>query len=268
MLRSIMDFMRFCLPSQRRLACAISLLVLPAQAASPIEDVLQRHCAPCHSDKLATSGFSVSSLDSVIRGGSKHGRAVIAGHPEQSPLVKVIKGELSPRMPVGRELALADIKSIETWISSLPPSKDVTSPGEWRWPYQKPIKHDPPQVASGGWIRNPIDNFILSKLEHAAMKPAPPASRCVLARRLYLDLIGMPPSPEELQAFLADESPGVYEKLIAKLLADSRYGERWGRHWLDLARYGETSGLDGDGAIGNVWRYRDWVIEALNSNMP
>src|SRR5260370_34166743 len=200
MLRSIMDFMRFCLPSQRRLACAISLLVLPAQAASPIEDVLQRNCAPCHSDKLATSGFSVSSLDSVIRGGSKHGRAVIAGHPEQSPLVKLIKGELTPRMPVGRELALADIESIETWISSLPPSKDVASTGEWRWPYRKPIKHDPPQAASGRWIRNPLDNFILSKLEYAAMKPAPPASRRVRERRLALDLTGMPPSLQELQA--------------------------------------------------------------------
>src|SRR5579859_4282316 len=116
MLRSIMDSMRFCFPSQRRLACALLLLVLPAQAASPIEDLLQKNCAACHSDKLATSGFSVSSLDSVIRGGSKQGRAVISGHPEQSPLVKLIKGELAPRMPVGRELAPAEIKSIEAWI--------------------------------------------------------------------------------------------------------------------------------------------------------
>src|SRR5260370_19266522 len=175
MLRSIMDFMRFCLPSQRRLACAISLLVLPAQAASPIEDVLQRNCAPCHSDKLATSGFSVSSLDSVIRGGSKHGRAVIAGHPEQSPLVKLIKGELTPRMPVGRELALADIESIETWISSLPPSKDVASPGEWRWPYQKPIKHDPPQVPTGGGSSKTTLQFTPMQIRLAPHEDTPPS---------------------------------------------------------------------------------------------
>jgi hypothetical protein len=269
-----MDRTRFCLLSQGRpfhgkpLICAFSFLLLPAFAASPIETLLQKNCAGCHSDKLATSGFSVTTLAAVVRGGNKHGRAVIAGHPERSPLVKLIKGELAPRMPVGKELAPEDVESIEGWIRSLPPSKDMTPVSEWRWPYQKPIKHDPPQVHNAAWIRNPIDNFILDKLEHADAKPAPAASKRVLGRRVYLDLAGMPPSPEEMQAFVSDESPAAYEKLIDKLLADPRYGERWGRHWLDLARYGETSGLEGDGAIGNVWRYRDWVINALNTNMP
>jgi Protein of unknown function (DUF1553)/Protein of unknown function (DUF1549)/Planctomycete cytochrome C len=250
------------------IACIASFLLLPAWAASPVEDLLKKNCADCHSERVHTSGFSVASLDSVIKGGDKHGRAVIAGHPERSPLVKLLKGELAPRMPMGRELAAADVASIEGWIRSLPPSNDAVPVSDSRWPYQKPVKRDPPPVSKAAWIRNPIDNFILSKLEQAGLEPAPAAPKRVLARRVYLDLIGMPPATEEMQAFLSDESPGAYEKLIDKLLADPRYGERWGRHWLDLARYGETSGLEGDGAIGNVWRYRDWVINAFNANMP
>ncbi len=244
------------------LFCAGSML-----AASPVEDLLQKNCGECHSSKIHSSGFSVASLDTVIQGGSKHGRAVIAGHPENSPLVKLLKGEIAPRMPMGRELAAADITIVEDWIRAQPPSKESVSAGEWRWPYQKPVKKDPPQIASP-WIKNPIDNFILAKLQASGLQPAPAASKRVLARRIYFDLVGVPPSEEELQAFLADHSPDAYEKLVDRLLADPRYGERWGRHWLDLARYGETSGLEGDGAIGNVWRYRDWVIKAFNSNMP
>src|SRR5262249_47231224 len=212
MLRSIMDRLLHAL-----LACVASLL--PAWAASPVEDLLQKNCAACHSDKLRTSGFSVASLDAVIQGGNKHGRAVVAGRPERSPLVKLIKGELAPRMPVGRELAAAEVESIEAWIRSLPPSKDAAPVTEWRWPYQKPVKHDPPQVSQAAWIRNPIDNFVLNKLDHAGVKPAPAASKRVLGRRVYLDLVGMPPSPEEMQAFVSDESPDAYEKLIDKLLA-------------------------------------------------
>lgn len=136
------------------------------------------------------------------------------------------------------------------------------------WALQKPVKRDPPAVSGSSWISNPIDAFILNKLEEKKLPPAPPASKRTLARRLYFDLIGMPPSPDELTAFLQDESADAYSKLVDRLLADPRYGERWGRHWLDLVRYGETSGLEGDGAIGNAWRYRDWVIGAFNADMP
>src|SRR5439155_10130665 len=247
----------------------IAVTVLPpAWAASPVEELLRRNCAECHSEKLRTSGFSVASVGSVMEGGAKHGAAIIAGHPERSPLVQLIKGQLAPRMPLGRELTAAEIASVEDWVRSLPPAPTTAAASDWRWPYERPVKHDPPAVADASWIRNPIDDFVLSKLERAGLRPAPEASKRVLARRVDVDLIGMPPSPEELQSFLSDESPDAYAKLIDKLLADPRYGERWGRHWLDLARYGETSGLEGDGPLGNVWRYRDWVIEAFNSNMP
>ncbi len=136
-------------------------------------------------------------------------------------------------------------------------------------------------MKNSGWARNPIDAFILEKLEAKGLTAAPPASKRTLARRLYFDLVGMPPSPEELNAFLNDVSSDAYEKLVDRLLADPRYGERWGRHWLDLVRYSETEGLEGDVQLGrsrvilalskiggNPWRYRDWVIDAFNSDMP
>jgi mono/diheme cytochrome c family protein len=236
-------------------------------APLPVQQIFTNNCAECHSEKLSTSGFSVASLESVIEGGKKHGRAVVAGHPESSPLMKFLKGELSPRMPMGRQLGAAEVAQVEDWIRRLPPSKLTPAAGAWRWPYEKPVKKDPPAVSESAWVKNPVDNFILAKLDAAGLKPAPPAERRTLARRVYLDLLGVPPSPDEMNAWLADDSSGAYEKLVDRLLADSRYGERWGRHWLDLARYGETSGLEGDGAIGNVWRYRDWVIDAFNSNM-
>src|SRR5439155_4879830 len=129
-----------------------------------------------------------------------------------------IKGQLAPRMPVGRELTAAEIASVEDWVRALAPAQHAAATGEWRWPYERPVKHEPPPVADRSWIRNPIDGFILSRLERAGLRPAPPAAKQALARRVYLDLIGMPPSPAELQSFLADESSDPYEKLIDRLL--------------------------------------------------
>ncbi|MDX1983867.1 MAG: PSD1 and planctomycete cytochrome C domain-containing protein [Bryobacteraceae bacterium] len=252
----------------------LSLLVtVPLWAAGPpdfkrdIAPILNAQCAACHAGKTKTSDYSVETLDAVIAGGKRHGKAVIGGHPEMSPLLKLINGQLAPKMPVGRDLAKADVERIEAWIRSLPEDRDLAK-RTYRWPYEKPVKPQPPAVQNGEWGRNPIDAFILEKLEANRLKPAAEASKPVLARRVYFDLIGLPPTPEEMNAHLADSSPNAYEKLIDRLLGDPRYGERWARHWLDLVRYGETSGLEGDGAIGNAWRYRDWVIEAFNRDMP
>ena len=229
--------------------------------------LLKANCGECHSAKAKTSGFSVETMESTVAGGNKHGRAVVGGHPELSPMMRMITGELQPRMPMGKTLAEADVARVSEWIRTLPETKVETTSAKW-WSFVKPVKAAPPAVKNAKWVRNPIDAFVLAKLEAAGVKPAPEASRRVLARRVYFDLVGMPPSPDEMAEFLNDSAPDAYEKLIDKLLADSRYGERWGRHWLDLARYGETSGLEGDGQIGNVWRYRDWVINAFNANMP
>jgi hypothetical protein len=254
--------------------CCLFLLISPMLWAGSdfdgaVRPILTPKCEQCHSAKTHSSGFSIATLDSVLIGGSKYGPPVIAGAPEKSPLVKLLKGELSPRMPLGKSLDAAEIAAVEQWIRDLKPdpARAAGNRGQ-RWPFEKPVRHDPPAVRNTQWVRNPIDAFVLQQLEAKGLPPAPPASPRTLARRVYFDLLGMPPSPEEMQAFLDDPSPNAYERLIDRVLADPRYGERWGRHWLDLVRYGETSGLEGDGPIGNAWRYRDWVISAFNSDMP
>ncbi len=171
-------------------------------------------------------------------------------------------------MPLGGELPAADVELLSSWIETLDPAVIKLTRQDKGWPFTPPVRPDLPEVNGGGWALNPIDAFVLAKIEQAGLQPAPPASRRTLARRVYFDLIGLPPSPEELERFLSDDAPDAYERLVDRLLDDKRYGERWGRHWLDLVRYGETSGLEGDGAIGNAWRYRDWVIQALNDDMP
>ena len=165
-------------------------------------------------------------------------------------------------MPMGTDLPAAELTTLEAWVRQLPPER-AAAKSVWRWPYEKPIK---PAVPAGA--AHPVDAFILAKLTGLGLRQAPAADRRTLARRVYLDLIGLPPSPAELRAFVDDRAPDAYAKLIDRLLGDPRYGERWGRHWLDLVRYGETSGLEGDGAIGNAWRYRDWVIDAFNQDLP
>ena len=233
-----------------------------------VKPLLLARCQACHSEGEQTSGFSVGSLRSVISGGNKHGRAVLEGNAEASPLVRLLKGQINPRMPLGGALTESEIARIENWIRSLQPEEGVQAEA-WLWPFQQPVKSVPPEVKYSGWVRNPIDRFILRRLEKKnGLSPAPPASRRTLARRLYLDLVGVPPTPEEMQRFLEDPLPNAYEELVDTLLADPRYGERWGRHWLDLVRYGESDGMEGDILIGNAWRYRDWVIEAFNSDLP
>ncbi len=246
----------------------ISPVALRSQTFEVVSEILKTNCSGCHSAQSKASDFSVATLASVVAGGKKHGKAVIGGHPDKSPLIQIIKGEIAPRMPMGNSLDSKDVTKIEAWIRNLPEDDIAVARKDWRWPYEKPLKHSPPSVKNAAWVRNPIDSFILAKLEKQSIAPAAKAGRRTLARRVFFDLVGMPPSIEELNDFLRDESSQAVERLVDRLLVDPRYGERWGRHWLDLARYAETSGLEGDGAIGNVWRYRDWVIDAFNSNMP
>ena len=265
-----------------RISHALTVLLLPATLApclalgeptdpifeEEIKPLLQARCQACHSEGEQTSGFSVSSRHSVISGGNKHGKAVLEGDAEASPLVRLLKGQIHPRMPLGGVLTESEIARIENWIGNLQPAKGVQAEA-WLWPFRQPVQTVPPEVENSGWVRNPIDRFILRRLEaENGLSPAPPAPRRTLARRLHLDLVGMPPTPEAMQRFLEDPSPNAYEKLVDKLLADARYGERWGRHWLDLVRYGESDGMEGDILIGNAWRYRDWVIEAFNADLP
>ncbi len=219
-----------------------------------VAPILTANCAACHAGVAKASGFSVEKLAFVLAGGKKHGKAVVGGHPEQSVLIQMVKGTLGPQMPMGKALASKDVETLEAWVKALP-SDAPTAKTTWRWPYEKPVK---PKGSS-------VDEFVLAKLREKGLSLAPEADRRTMARRAYFDLIGLPPTAEEMAAFVAE---GDFPKLVEKLMADPRYGERWGRHWLDLARYGETSGLEGDGAIGNAWRYRDWVVDAFNKDLP
>ncbi|MBM3776324.1 MAG: DUF1549 domain-containing protein, partial [Acidobacteria bacterium] len=204
-----------------------------------------------------------------MAGGARRGPAVKAGDPRNSPLIQVLRGRLQPQMPPGEKLPEPDIAAIEAWIRGAAAEIAAAAPKQERyWAFVKPARHDPPQVSNSGWPRNEIDRFLLSRLEAKGLKPSPEADRRTLVRRLYLDLIGLPPTPEEVKSYLEDTSPKAYEQLVEKLLAGKRYGERWGRHWLDLARYADTNGYEGDPEWPHAWRYRDYVVDAFNNDKP
>ncbi len=152
------------------------------------------------------------------------------------------------------------------WGDSI--DKPITAAEREHWAFRKPLRPDIPVVKAGDWVRNPIDAFVLATLEDNGIAPAAEADRSTLLRRLSFDLTGLPPSLAELDAFLADQEPGAYERVVERLLASPRYGERWAQHWLDLARYADTDGFEFDAVRENAWRYRDWVVAALNEDMP
>ena len=176
-------------------------------------------------------------------------------------------------MPPGKtSLSPRDVETLKTWIDAGArwPSGDTAAGGQepsW-WAFRRPRRPPVPQVKTSAWVKTPIDAFILQKLEEKGLKPARAADRLTLIRRVYFDLIGLPPSPEDVRSFLANSSPDAYEKLIDRLLASKQYGERWGRHWLDVVRYADSTGFESDLFYKNAWRYRDYAIESFNRDKP
>ena len=233
--------------------------------------LLQARCGGCHGGDEKKSGLSVLSVAGLAAGGATRGAAIVPGHPEESVLLKMVSGQLKPRMPLKAEPLTADeIKLLESWIKQLkvsPPPAVRDDAHEW-WAVRKIIDPTLPAVRQTGWIQNPIDQFILAELERAGIEPAPEASRSVLLRRVFFDLVGMPPTLEETGEFLDDMSPDAYKRLIDRLLADHRYGERWGRHWLDVVRYADSGGSEYDREYSHLWRYRDYVIRSFNEDKP
>ena len=234
-----------------------------------IAPVLQANCTGCHGGATPAGGLSMSSLSTVL-GGGKHGPAMEPGNAKQSLLIQYVRGERTPRMPMGGALsdeAAAALAAAIDHMEALPKTaKKLDSHLEWL--LHKPAASPVPQVKNSAWVVNPIDAFILQKLEAKGMSPAPPASKRALLRRVYFDLIGLPPTPEEVQAFENDNAPNAYEKVVDRLLGDTRYGERWARHWLDLARFAESDGFAIDGERPTAWRYRDYVIRSFNQDKP
>ncbi|HEU4752667.1 MAG TPA: DUF1549 domain-containing protein, partial [Armatimonadota bacterium] len=249
---------------------------------SEVRPVLEEKCVSCHSGEKPQGGLRLTSREAVLKGGGS-GPAVNISKPEQSLLVAAVNYS-GRRMPPQGKLPQKQIDALTQWVrmglpwpsgeqASLEPKAhagppQVTPETMKFWSFQPVRRPQPPQVKQKAWVHNPIDQFILARLEKEGLKPNPPASRAVLIRRAYYDLIGLPPSAAEVQAFVSDPSPNAWEKVVDRLLASPQYGEKWGRHWLDLVRYAESNSYERDGTKPNAWRYRDYVIQSLNQDKP
>ena len=235
---------------------------------SEIQPILAQHCLACHGSDTQLSGLNLSTLDGLLSGGARHGPVLVPGHPEQSVLIQVLERHLTPSMPMGSaRLPDGKIRAIAKWIEQFNPTPEHVDASAWS-PFRANGRPDAPHVSRESWIRNPVDRFILARLEAQGIDPAPEADRRLLMRRLYFNLIGEPPTPNEVEAFLSDMDAEAYDRLVDKLLGDPRYGERWGRHWLDVTRYADTTGGEANREMSHMWRYRDYVIDAFNQDKP
>jgi mono/diheme cytochrome c family protein len=241
--------------------------------ARDIQPIFAASCAGCHGEKKQSGGLRLDSKAIALA------KVIKPGNATESELYRRVAGlSDQARMPMGgKPLSAEQIALIKVWIEQgaiWPESDGVTGrKGDGaksvaqHWAFNAPARPELPQVKNPTWVKNPIDAFVLARLEKEGLKPSPEADRVTLIRRLSLDLIGLPPTPEEVDAFIADKSPKAYEKLVDRLLSSPHYGERWGRHWLDAARYADSDGYEKDKQRA-VWFYRDWVINALNRDLP
>jgi len=275
----------------------VSLAAAPAGKPAPaaaeglevfereVRPLLVEECGSCHGAKLQQGGLRLSDRAAVLKGGDR-GPAVVPGDPAHSLLLRALRHEGGLTMPPGKRLPEARIAAVERWVrlgAPWPAPRAAGAPvlgdqarifaeARRHWAYQPVRRPAPPKVRHGAWVRTPVDAFVLARLEAAGLAPSPEADRRTLIRRVTYDLIGLPPTPEEVEAFVADRAPAAYEKLVARLLESPHYGERWGRHWLDVARYADTKDgvlMYGDARIRPyAYTYRDYVIRALNEGTP
>jgi len=209
--------------------------------------------------------------------GGDSGVGLVPGKSADSEVYRRITAEdEDERMPPNYEesvkpLSTEQVKLIRIWIdqgAKWPTDADAkTKVPSDHWSFQPVVRHDPPQVQNAAWARNAIDRFVMARLEQESIQPSPEADRHTLIKRLYYDLLGLPPTLEEVDRFVGDQTPNAYERLVDDILASPHFGERWGRHWLDKARYADSDGYEKDRPRPNAWRYRDWVIEAINKDM-
>jgi mono/diheme cytochrome c family protein len=251
--------------------------------ARHVRPILARHCQACHGPQTQESDLRLDRAGDLLSGGVS-GPAVVPGHPERSLLISAVR-QASPelQMPPDGRLSDAEIATVVRWVEMGTPhaggdttsatEQDQEAPskrdaGRGHWAFQAPVSPPLPPVRNGAWVENFIDRFVLARLEQEGLSPARPADRRTLIRRATFDLTGLPPTLAQIEAFLADRSPQAFANVVDRLLASPSYGQRWGRHWLDVARYADSNGLDENVAHGNAWRYRDWVIRSLNADLP
>ena len=220
-----------------------------------VRPVFAAKCYSCHGPKLQMGGINLSTAPSIDM--TRIARAV--GYNEKI------------KMPPGGKLPAEEMESIKSWVeqgANWPKSAATQQPASQHWSFQPVKTYAPPTVKNEKWIKSPIDRFILAKLEENKLRPAAPASKETLLRRATYDLTGLPPTPKEIEEFLSDQSADAFKRVVDRLLASERYGERWGRHWLDVARYADSTGMDEDHVYPHAWRYRDYVVQSFNSDQP
>jgi hypothetical protein len=249
-----------------------------------VRPLLIANCHECHGGDpgKVKGGLRLVSRAELVKGGDS-GPAVVPGEPSQSRLIKAVRHASDElKMPPKGRLKDVEIADLEAWVKagavwpaattgrneSRGPGQLFTEEQKRFWAFQPVRNIAPPTVRDAEWGRSPIDAFILAKLESQGLRPARRADKHTLLRRVTFDLTGLPPTPDEIEEFLRDESPKAFERVVDRLLASPAYGERWGRHWLDVARYADSNGLDENTAFGHAWRYRDYVIRSFNRDKP
>src|SRR5262245_37510466 len=250
-----------------------------------VRPILTAHCLKCHGGgEKVRGGLRLTARESVLEGGDQ-GPAVDLAKPAESLLLKAVHYQDGLQMPPGGKLPQKEIDTLTTWVKKglpwsagaavakkghddKPKGGAVTEEARRYWAYQPIHRPAVPAVKDKAWVSNPIDAFVLAKLEEKGLTPAAPADRVALVRRATYDLTGLPPTPDEVDAFVNDKASDAYEKLIDRLLASPHYGEKWGRHWLDLVRFAETNGYERDGPKPFAWRFRDYVIGSFNADKP
>ncbi|HEY4312968.1 MAG TPA: PSD1 and planctomycete cytochrome C domain-containing protein [Pirellulales bacterium] len=231
-----------------------------------VRPILASHCFQCHGadDAARQAGLRLDEAAAAVAPLASGHRAIVPGQPDESELIaRITASDADTAMPpaeTGKKLSAAEIKTLRDWIGA---GANYAK----HWAYVKPARPTLPALRDATWPRGAIDQFVLTRLEAEGLTPSPPADREILIRRLSLDLLGLPPTPAEVQAFASDARPEAYTELVDRLLTKPDYGERWAAVWLDLARYADSQGYAPDGPR-TIWRWRDWVIQALNNNMP
>ncbi len=272
----------------RLVAFGLAAALHAQDASSPdyfekfVRPVFAERCQGCHNGKAKRAGLDLTTGEGFVKGADS-GPLVDAAKPADSKLLHVISYLERIKMPPTGKLPDAQIAALDAWVKAgakwpgVDASTVVTEKGAGKkfsdrqrnyWSFQPRKDVAPPPVKDASWAKDPIDRFILAKLEDKGLSPAKPASKLTLLRRATYDLTGLPPTEAEIDAFLKDDSPNAFEKVIDRLLASPRYGERWGRHWLDVARYADSTGADEDHRYPDAWRYRDYVIQAFNEDLP
>jgi hypothetical protein len=259
-----------CLLTALPLAAADEVKLPPAAKtkidfARDIGPLLAKRCTVCHGAQQQMSGFRLDSKEAALKGGAS-GADILPGKSAESRLIRLVAGLDKKFMPpMGAHLTAEEVGLLRAWIDQ---GLEWSVAKPVHWSFQKIQRPPVPAVSNREWPRNDIDRFVLARLDREGIAPSPEAAKITLLRRVSLDLTGLPPTPEEQRAFLADNRPDAYERLVDRLLDSPHYGEKWARYWLDLARYADSDGYEKDRSRPWAWRYRQWVIDALNRDLP